>query len=545
MKKIWILTRNLFKSNSAILSNFKDSHLSISSFLFAFICMLGCIWSFIGNETSMLFKGLRIVGCEELIIYLLLIIVTSISLISSIIYILSLLYFSNDIEALLPLPLNSVEVAISKLVIVLFYEYIINFLYYIPIIAVYGYQASKGVLYYLYGIVIFLLLPIVPITIVSVIIIAVMRVVNANKNKHLFKVITIGTIFIIFLIISYIIKSSYGEIINNSNLNAADDICNKVYGYMMYLKYPCNVLADSSFLSLFIFIITNIGAVSILSLVVQKFYLNTITDNCETNSKDRMIKDNILRKELRKSSQFKTYVLNELRYIVRCPNFLINCILKNFIWVALIIIIFSIDESTSNQLSFIRNIIYNDNIMKIAFMLLLAFLFFYSRYNLSAFISISKYGKKAYFQKCLPISYSKQIWAKVMVSSFIQSITLVINLLCIVHFFNLPSIIVMYTIIEVPFMIFYGAVTAVFRDIKNPDIEWENEVEIVKNNTNFIFTIIFTLIEIAIFIFIAKNTNCSFNQIFGITLILFMILDLILIKRINSNGKRYFEDILN
>lgn len=550
MKKIWILTKTLYKNNSVLLENFKESDLKISRLIFVIICMLGCLWLFIGNQISIFYEKLEILKYEQLIINLLMVGITAIILISSVIYIISLLYFSKDVDILLNLPFKPYEIVVSKLLIVLFYEYILNSLFYIPILVVYGYMSSLGFLYYLYGSIIFLLLPIIPIVTCTLIITIIMRITNINKNKDVFKIIATIAIFIAFFIVNYLFKSAYNAFYNNSGLDIQFIMSNNINSiYMMHLKYSFNALIDSSnfhgLINIIIFIIINIIGIVMLILTSEKFYLMGVMGNSETKTKNKIMKDKILYKKIRKGSSFKTYALNEFRTIVRNPSYFIHCIVMNLIWTILTIIIFIVDSKTNNELTFIRNIHYNEENLKVALLLLLSFAFFQSRSNLSAFISISKYGQSFYFQKYLPISYSKQILAKVIVSSLIQGTTLIMNIIIAFYVFNLPKIIILFTLILSPLMIIYGSITATFKDIKNPNLKWTSEVDILKNNVNLVFTVIITFIEIGVFVGINNLFDCSFYEMFIIILILFSIADFLLIRSIKSRGKKYFEDILN
>ncbi len=102
-------------------------------------------------------------------------------------YAMGIFYFSMDVENLLPLPFKPWHIMGAKFAVVLIYEYLTELIFFVPTLIAYGIKSSGGILYYIYGVIIFLLLPIVPLVIASIINMIIMRFTNIAKNKDRFR----------------------------------------------------------------------------------------------------------------------------------------------------------------------------------------------------------------------------------------------------------------------------------------------------------------------------------------------------------------------
>ncbi|HRU40608.1 MAG TPA: hypothetical protein P5021_01400, partial [Candidatus Diapherotrites archaeon] len=112
-------------------------------------------------------------------------------------YVMSVFYFSKDIESLLPLPLKPSEILAAKFTVAMLYEYLTEAIFLAPVLIGYGIASKAGLLYYLYGILLFLALPVLPLIYASAISMLVMGFTNLAKNKDRFRIV--GGITAMFL----------------------------------------------------------------------------------------------------------------------------------------------------------------------------------------------------------------------------------------------------------------------------------------------------------------------------------------------------------
>lgn len=83
-------------------------------------------------------------------------------------YVISTFYFSSDVEMLLPLPLKPGQIMGAKFLVVTVYEYLTIAVFFLPVWITYGIYMGCGPLFYLYGLIVYLLMPVTPLAAASV-----------------------------------------------------------------------------------------------------------------------------------------------------------------------------------------------------------------------------------------------------------------------------------------------------------------------------------------------------------------------------------------
>jgi len=77
-------------------------------------------------------------------------------------WVISVLYFSNDLPLLLSFPLRSYQILLSKFLLVLTNQYIFLLFVLLPPFLIYGAGENAGFLYYLTALMVFLCVPVIP-----------------------------------------------------------------------------------------------------------------------------------------------------------------------------------------------------------------------------------------------------------------------------------------------------------------------------------------------------------------------------------------------
>ena len=110
-------------------------------------------------------------------------------------YVISAFYFSRDLEMLIPLPLKPVEVMISKFAVILVNEYLTIAVFVLPVVVYFGILSKAGLPYWISGLLVYLLLPVIPLSVVALLVIGMMRVINLSRKKD--ALIIIGSLILI------------------------------------------------------------------------------------------------------------------------------------------------------------------------------------------------------------------------------------------------------------------------------------------------------------------------------------------------------------
>ncbi len=104
-------------------------------------------------------------------------------LIFGIIFIMSKYYFANDLNILVPLPIEAKNIIGAKFITAMISEYLTIFPIILPFIFIYGINGKEGLLYWLYSLILIFFIPIIPLALVSIIIMLFMRFTNIKGKK--------------------------------------------------------------------------------------------------------------------------------------------------------------------------------------------------------------------------------------------------------------------------------------------------------------------------------------------------------------------------
>src|SRR5690554_2892230 len=164
--KTILLTKTLIKNGDG-LSLKGNSTLAKVPIIATFAILLPAIMIGISALVRSLINALQLVGQEGIILSWGISINSAMVFLFGIFYIISTYYFSSDVESLLPLPLKPRQIVGAKFLVVTIYEYLTTAVIYIPIWLTYGIVMGSGFLYYLYGLLVYIFLPITPLAAAS------------------------------------------------------------------------------------------------------------------------------------------------------------------------------------------------------------------------------------------------------------------------------------------------------------------------------------------------------------------------------------------
>ena len=151
MNKIVSLTKVLIK-NSFQKYNENNKNKSIVGKVILYIILGAYLMGIFAFLSYGLITTLKQVNQETMFIGIFFLGLALLTIIQSIISATNIFYFSKDIEYILPLPLKPKEILISKLNVILITEYIMEIIFAITPITLYGIITGQGVLFYIIGI---------------------------------------------------------------------------------------------------------------------------------------------------------------------------------------------------------------------------------------------------------------------------------------------------------------------------------------------------------------------------------------------------------
>lgn len=560
MNKYISLTKVFLKNSS---SNFlKDKKGSLSKtikqlLLYAVIILsLLPLISMFGVATTSSYDILKPLNQEGIILSAAMSISSAVIFTFGIFFIMSVFYFSSDVDTILVLPVKPWIILISKFTIVLIYEYITEVVVLMPVMVAFGVKNSAGLIYYIYSIIIFLTLPIVPLIIAGLITILIMRFSGFTKNKDRFKTIAQICILIFVLDVNLILQklgkgfSSGADMTkllaqgNNSLLKSSSKI-------FINIRYAVESLISGSslagILNMLLYLLITAILLTIFIIFSEAFYIKGVIGMNQIQAKHKVLTSSEITKKSAKRSKVLTYTVKELKILFRTPVYFMNCVIMNFIWPLFLIIPLVSQKDFIKNFTYMRryfNTIISDNVtLGISISMVFGVSLMLSIINPIGCTAISREGKNIFVNKYIPMDYKNQLLSKALAAFIINfsGIMLMIFLIAIIvrpplHIF---IIMISLSVIGTIFSIFLGIII----DLNYPKLNWDNEQRAVKQNFNVLVIMILGSLITGIVIFSTIQLHMSFHIILPLIIIIFSIIDIVLYKIITTRGVNLYKNI--
>jgi ABC-2 type transport system permease protein len=482
---------------------------------------------------------------EGILLSIILSIGESVSFIFGMYTIINILYFSNDIEVILPLPFKSSEIVFGKFMAVLINMYVYTSMLILPLI-VYGFVSKASFLYYLYGIIVLLITPIIPMVLASLICMILMRFTSLSKHKDAFRVFT-GCASLILIVGFNLFTSSSGRSTNSQQMiqrfsdgnNSAISTLNDIFitsrfssNALLYnndIRGLLNILM-SLCLSLIIFII--------YYYIGGKLYLKGVIGISETYSKrENILENGKADKIIKENSKLKALIIKDVKILFRTPQFFINCIAMMFYMPAVMGVAFFSGGKLS-EYRYLLNSSPKWNAITIAIAFVGGTVCIMS--GGAGASALSREGKDFIVSKYIPVEYKTQLYSKILSSLFINEFGMVIVVLGLL-LVNVSPIIILLGTISSFGSILMVTLLGLYIDFKSPKLEWENEKAMFKNNyiPLLIMLIIFILgAGLVVAAIILRN----YVIIFGICIIISLVGSSLLYKGLLKNAYKIYNE---
>lgn len=550
MNKLMTVTKVLLKNGMR--AGLKEGKKKISQLVLMIIlavCFLPLAIG-VGSITSMVYDVAASLGQEGIILSLGMGVSAFIVFFFGIFYVLNTFYFSKDVENFLPLPLKPSHIIGGKFIITVIYEYIMEVLLLGPIIVAFGIKSGAGVLYYLYSLIIFLLLPVVPLVLAGLIIMVIMCFTSASVNKD--KLRLVGAIVSMALAIGINIgfqRFASGSVNPDQMLEMLQKGKNSLVGITSAI-FPTSYFASISLtnsntfnglLNLVIFLgITALGVLFFL-FVADKLYFKGAIGMSETTAKRKNLSSAELEKSTVQGSAFKAIVLKDLRILIRTPVFFINCVLTNFLWPVFMLLPFIAQQEGASLQVLLEAAKHVDE--SLIFAIGVLFIAFTSSSNAVAASAISREGRNLYIAKYIPASYKLQILAKAFTGVLISSINLLILSLVLIFIFNVSLGMLLMLIVTSILCIFAVSFGGIMVDLVNPKLNWDTEQKAVKQNLNVMFSMLIGLVLGGLSLFIKLFFALELMPVFLILTGMYIIICFALYQLISYVGVKLFEKL--
>lgn len=427
------------------------------------------------------------------------------------------LYFTGDIENLLPLPIRARQIVGAKVASIFYAESLVQLL--VIFFSVVGFFFALGLPFknFLLGILGMVTLPIIPIIYCSIISLLIMSFTRLIKNKETIRKVGLGFVLVILMLFVYFLGALQNfdlELYIEGFVNGDQTFLHVMRVILPHINLFIDTLVTGSVSSLLLYILVNIGFIVVLLGLADVCYFKGVIGLSSKDTASKKSSSNIL-KNIKVENPTNSYLKKEVRTLFRTPSYFLNCILINFIWPIFVYIICKL-KFPDLTLSELKNLVTStdNNTLIIIFMFVIGVSILLPALNSIASSSFSREGKNFYFMKYIPMDYSSQVSVKLLVSFIIAFVG--VNVFSLIFYLVIGlkvSTAFIFLIISFLAILFICSLGIIIDSI-NPKLVWDDELNALRENSNN-----FIVMGISIFMFIVLAGLCYLlYKSFGIAL---------------------------
>ena len=441
--------------------------------------------------------------------------------------ILNELYFTGDIENLLPLPLKPREIVGAKIASIFCAESLVQLL--VIFFSVIGFFFALGLSFknFLLGILGMITLPMIPIIYCSIISLLIMSFTRFIKNKETIR--KVGLVFVLAVLMLFVyflgaLQNFDLELYIEGFVNGDQTFLHVMRGIFPHINLFIDILVTGSIRSMLLYILVNIGFIVVLLGLADVCYFKGVVGLSSKDTESKKSSSNILN-NIKVENPTNSYFKKEIFTLFRTSSYFLNCILINFIWPIFVYVICKL-KFPDLTLSKLKNLVTStdNNTLIIIFMFVIGVSILLPALNSIASSSFSREGKNFYFMKYIPMDYSSQVYVKLLVSFIIAFIG--VNVFSLIFYLVIGlkvSTAFIFLIISFLAILFICSLGIIIDSI-NPKLVWDDELNALRENSNN-----FIVMGISIFVFIVLAGLCyllykSFGLALAFTSILLILI---------------------
>lgn len=542
------LTSVIFKNSRRriVVANKKENVLGILAFLIVF----GAIGTAMAMFSYSITTQLQEINQAYTFTNILLLMNFFILFAKSVFESLNVLYFSKDLKVLLRMPIKPKDILHSKMLNMIVSEYEMEIIMLAIPMIVYGILTKASMLFYVYMVAILLILPIIPILLTSLVISIIMRFTNKikNKSKVIYITLILTTLIVGMITSSFNSQQNFSVSVVKNVILKANGVAETIAEYFILIKPIMNTLLNydnvEGLKKLVIYIIENILCYIFVIWLMSKIYLKgAIGATINSNSNTRKENCELTLKDFRKKNKYRSYILKEFKSILRTPIFFIECIIVPTLYPFFIFLtIIGMTEFASfvglDLWEKIRNVAVEP--FGLAITLGVGQIFYMM--NFTSIISISRESKNAIITKFIPIDLKKQFNLKIYLGTLFNMIAAI--LVTLFYYMCTSNLYVSIVIFVMLYLINrMGEKFKILIDLNKPQLVWDTEYTMMKQNTNIMYVLFYSLIVAGIFYLMSlifTDSKTFLMMVFAILVILNIGYNIYINKNINKLFKKVY-----
>lgn len=416
-------------------------------------------------------------------------------------YVVSTFYFSNDLEILIPLPLEPFQVMLSKFAVVLVNEYLSLIPLVLPVFIYFGVLSKAGPGYWVQSALVYLLIPVIPLTAVSMLVVGMMRVINLSRKKDL--LIIVGTLFLMAVVFGA--QTMMGRAAGSKDIEATirmlaspDGLVNRAgAGFppsIWATKAIAGGLSGSGLFHLMVLAGVSLLLLYAVLMVSEKLFYRGLIGIGETTARKRSLSEETVSRMIpSRGSPFKAILAREFRIMNRTPIFLLNGIGAVVLLPALLLFV---SHTGGKGDASLLNVIQSSNPQWVV-LGAACFLTVCACLNGTSSSTFSREGSLFWMSKVIPVSPRIQVVAKFAHSYSVALLGAAAASIVLIVSFRPKADVCAEALLLALVASFALTAISMMVDLARPLLDWTNPQKAIKQNLNVLFAM---LIEIAIII---------------------------------------------
>lgn len=528
---ITLIKANLINSwgiNKALKSKAKGDKLKLG------LMGIAIVYAFAAGAFTMFFMSYQLsevlekLNALELLISISIILTTLFAIIMSTLKIPGYLFSFKDYDMLMSLPLKPSAILASKMVFIYFENFLLSVVVGVPPLIIYGMKTSSGVLYYSFVAITTLFIPLIPIAIGALFAYFLGNISTKFKSTNLILIIGSFLALIIIMVVSTMSGQINTEQIKNSipTVNILNDI-------LFWTKLYINALKASNIIYLVEFLLVSFITFGVFVGVFSRGFK---TINSKMSEKYKSSSFKMVR--LKTSSLLKALYIKELKFYFSSFIYVVNTAFG-----VIMMAIFSIGLAIFGK----------DTISKVLeipmaeayFIPMIALIFaFCISFTSTTASSVSLEGKSLWIVRSLPIKIENILWSKIFVNMTLTVPALIINTIIVALAFKMEITTILVMFIVLLMYCVFAPIIGIIINLYLPKLEWTTQVSVVKQSASVLVAMLASFVSIgipvALFVIIQPANS---NLFLGFLAIVLLLINLMLIKVLNTTGVRKFREL--
>ncbi|MEG0239331.1 putative ABC transporter permease subunit [Anaerorhabdus sp.] len=445
------------------------------------------------------------------------------------------LFQFKDFDLLMTWPISRTTVFLAKVLSFVIMMYMYCFLFLLPALVIFGIYESMGILYYIFGFLGILFLPLIPITISSLLAFLIRKLAGNGKHKNL--LINLGSIILFggIMIGSFSLSSMEGTVIPEEVLVGVVNLM-KTYLYPVYIYVHGAITGNV--IDFILVVVINGGVFALFVYLFSKTFI-TINSTVQNGYKAKNFK---LRKGQGKSPLF-ALCNKEISKFTSNMMYFMNMGMGQVMLVIGGIYLMLNRETVFQMLQ--QFDAFGFEVMPMLFGLVCVAICLFAFMTPTSSVSISLEGKQFWITKTLPVATTTIFISKALANAFVIWVPSSIGLLTV-------SIGLGFSILEILMGLLLVFVLGIFVglfglcvNINFPKLEFDREIIVIKQSMSSFISIFGGMILGFAIIFIYVNaTSVMDPKLFILLLIgIISLLDVAFWFYLKTSGVRKFYEL--